>query len=104
MHLQGQAQLAIDLAGIEDQHQQIQRGALQEAPHDCFVLRQAVQVVDAGEVNQLEVLPLELNIALVQVHREPRPITDRRMAAGDAIKEGGFAGIGHAHQGHSHAA
>ena len=99
LHLQGQAQLAIELAGVEHHQHKVHGGCLEEAAHHGLVLRVAAQVVDARQVHQLQRLPLDAELRLHQVNREARPIADLGVAAGELVEQGGFARVGHAQQG-----
>ena len=59
----------------------------------------AAQVVDAGQIHQLGGAALQIQLRLQQLHREPRPVADLGMAAGELAEQGGFAGVGHAEHG-----
>ena len=98
-HLEGQPQLAIELAGIEHHHHQIEAGGFQEATHHRLVVGVAAQVVDPRQVDQLGGGALQIHVGLHQIHREPRPIADMGMAAGELVEQGRFARIGHAQNG-----
>ena len=106
LQLQQQAQLAGDLAGVEHQQQQIGRGVAQKALHHRLVLTAAAEVVDARQVHQLVggAAGISRHRAPQQLHREPGPVGDFGIAAGEAVVEGGLAGVGHAQQGHRDAA
>lgn len=100
-HLQQQPQLAADLAGVQHHEHQVGRGVSHEALHHGLVLAAAAEVVEARQVHQL----MRAAMAIVwhgspqQLHRQPRPVGDGRVAAGEPVEEGRLAGVGHPQQG-----
>jgi hypothetical protein len=105
LHLQRQAQLPVELTGIEHHQHQIHRRVLKEATHHGFVVAEAAQVVDARQIDQLKRMPRQLQVGLHQVHRETWPVADVRVMAGEPVEQGQLAGVGHAENGNAaHAA
>jgi len=98
LDLQGKAELALDLGGVEDDDNQIERIFFHEMAYYLFVVGEAVQVVDAGQVNQFDHLAGEQQLGAQQVDRDARPVADPGRSAGGAVEERGFAGVRHAHQ------
>ena len=86
-------------ANIDLDDHQIDWVILQEMADYLFVVGEAVKVVDAGQVNQLDHLAGEEQLGAEQVDSDARPVADPGRSAGGAVEERGFAGIRHAHQG-----
>lgn len=98
LELQGQRQLAVELGRVGDHQQQVDRVVLQEAARDALVLGETVQVVEAGQVDDLDHVGAEQHLRRQQVDGDTRPVADFRRRAGQAIEEGRLAGIRHAEQ------
>ena len=57
------AQLAVDLRGVEMTATRSTRASLQEVAHHLLVVGEAVQVVDAGQVDDLDHVAAEQDLA-----------------------------------------
>jgi hypothetical protein len=97
--LQQQAHLAFDLRGIEDDQCQIRNVVVQEVSDDLLVIGEAVQVVDAGQVDDLHHVAAQQYLAAQQLHGDTWPVADARGAAGHPVEQGGLARVGHSQEG-----
>ena len=98
LELQQQAHLAFDLRGVEYDQREVGHVVVQEVAHHLFVVGEAVQVVDAGQVDDLHHVVAEQDLAAEQLDRDAGPVADACRAAGHAVEQGGLAGVGHAQQ------
>jgi len=66
----------VDLRGVDDDAQQINRVMVQEAPHHLFVLRKTVQIVQAGQINHFDHLCTQQNFGTKQINGNAGPVAN----------------------------
>ena len=94
-----QAALALQLGGTHHQHDQVRSLVLQKSRDHFFVFGVSAQIVNARQVDQLHQIAAHNQTRTQQVDRDARPVAHLGVGACQPIEQGGFAGVGHAHQG-----
>ena len=97
--LHDHASLPVDLRGIQHQHEQIARGGGQKRSDHLFIVRESLQVIDAGQVYELDQLIVQTQARREEVNRDARPVADARSSMGDTVKQHRLATVGLAQDG-----
>ncbi len=96
LELQQQAHLAFDLRGVQYDERQIGHVVVNEMAHHLLVVGEAVQIVDARQVDDLDHVGAEKYPATEKFNGDAGPVADARGTARHAVEQGGLARVGHA--------
>ena len=92
-------ELAVDVRGVEDEKHQVRarhagHATSEDFDGDARVFRVSGERVDAGEIDEREVAAADgLHAAGVMLHGDAGIVGDLLAHAGEAVEEGGFAGV-----------
>ena len=102
----GQNQMAVQVIGVEDENDgvgQLRAGhaAVEHIHRDALILRLGIETVNAGQVNQVDLVAALQTIAAGMVlHGDAGEVADLLAQSRQAVEERGFAGIGRTDDGH----
>ncbi len=96
----GQDQMAVQVIGVEDEDDRVGQlgaghAAVEHIHRDALILRLGIEAVNAGQVNQVDlVAALQTIAAGVVLHGDAGEVANLLAQSGQAVEERGFAGIG----------
>ena len=89
----------IQLGGVENNSDQVERNVFQEAAYDLLIIGETMQVVNTGEIDHLDSLPAQDDACGEQIDGHAWPVTDPRGRAGKTVEKSRFARVGHTDDG-----
>ena len=101
-----QHQVPLQVGRVENQQHRVGRiytrhQTLQDVVRDALVFGAGFQAVDAGQIDDEDVSPaLDLHAPYALLDRNAREVGYLLAQAGEAVEQGGFAGVRRTYQGH----